>query len=240
MKDGIVARIQFSGLSHQFNSNNVLHNVSFELQRNTATLIKGENGSGKTTLLRILSGLLKPTTGYVDLDGKLIPWKKCKRRLIQHAIYLHQSPYMFSGNVYRNLAIGLSGAKNSKTNHNRIIDALHWAKLNQYQNASARTLSGGQQQRLAIARAGLTGSPFIMLDEPTANMDAESSTRTVQLLSQLKDQGVGLVISSHHTDIYRSLIDNTIALQTYGQPDRPDEESGSGDIPNNVTPISRG
>lgn len=232
-------QIQYSSISHQFNNIQILHNLSFDVRRNFATLITGDNGSGKTTLLRILSGLLQPTAGYVDLDGSLTSWRKAKYKLIQQTIYLHQSPYMFSGSVYRNLSIAVTGAIDSKTNQNRINEALHWTLLEAQRHATARTLSGGQQQRLAIARAWLTGSSFILLDEPTANMDTDSSLRTIELLARLKQQGVGMVISSHHTSIYQSLIDRVVNLDNKSSKASFIESNQTKQAADNVTPISR-
>ena len=226
--------VSFSAISHSFGSRKVLDNLGIELEPGKVVLLSGENGSGKTTLLRIIAGLLKPDTGYVDSGSGLLSWKKSRSNLIQHFIYLHQTPYMFEGSVYRNLSIATESMSNYEVRKNRVLDALEWAMLSGHRFASAKTLSGGQQQRVSLARAWLRQPPYILLDEPTANMDTNSARRTILLLEKLKHTNIGLIISSHIKHQFDSLVDNHLELRDFQLSSRS-EPRFSG----NVTSISR-
>ena len=226
--------VSFSAISHSFGSRKVLDNLDIELKPGKVVLLSGENGSGKTTLLRIIAGLLKPDTGYVDMGSGLLSWKKSRSNLIRNFIYLHQAPYMFDGSVYRNLSIATERMTKHEDRKNRVLDAMEWAMLSGHRFASAKTLSGGQQQRVSLARAWLRQPPYILLDEPTANMDANSARRTILLLEKLKQTNIGLVISSHIHHQFDNLVDDHLELKDFQLSSRGEQE-----FTGNVTPISR-
>ena len=226
--------ISFTAISHSFGTRKVLDNLAIDLEPGKAVLLSGENGSGKTTLLRIIAGLLKPDTGYIDTGSGLLSWRKSRSDLIRNFMYLHQTPYMFEGSVYRNLSIAAVSMTGSEDRKNRVLDAMEWAMLSGHRFAQAKTLSGGQQQRVSLARAWLRQPPFILLDEPTTNMDSNSAHRTIQLLEKLKLTNIGLIISSHIKHQFDSLADEHLELKDF-QLSAIDQQSFSG----NVTPITR-
>jgi tungstate transport system ATP-binding protein len=105
---------------------------------------------------------------------------------------------MFNTSVRRNLELAAQGKKlESQPGKEAVLAALHWSQLEAQAGQPARTLSGGERQRLALARARLVQPHFWLLDEPTANLDTEAVHKLAQLVSDLKQQGSALLITSH-------------------------------------------
>jgi len=205
-------RIIFSDIEKRFGDNQILTHSDLEIKSGQCILLCGKNGSGKTTLLRIIAGLDEPDSGYVNTGLGGSPWKQCRQELRQTSVYLHQEPYMFDGDVVRNLRISLHGAYTRKQREHQIRSALKWAGLEHIAHNYAKTLSGGERQRVAIARAWLRKPEILLLDEPVTNMDRDSRTRTVQLLLKLKHQGMALVVTSHDPVHFGSLTDTFMEI----------------------------
>jgi ABC-type multidrug transport system ATPase subunit len=204
--------INFSGIVKSFSGTRLLDNVGITLQGGNVLLLTGQNGTGKTTLLRILAGLEKPRSGYVNFGSADEKWKRLRKRLLENVMYLHQRPYMFSGSVAGNLSLALPASMTVKQKKESIIQALNWAGLTRHASSEAKTLSGGQQQRVALARAWLRQAPVLLLDEPIANMDVQSSTRTITLLQQLKHENIAILICSHNHQVFDGLVDQHFEL----------------------------
>ncbi len=212
--------IHFHHIYKFFQKRCLLNNVSLSLKGSTAILLSGENGAGKTTLLRILAGLEKPTYNMptscmvqFGAHGKSVEWKKCRRQLQQEVMYLHQQPYMFNGNVVRNLKLALPAGIPTVQLDRRICESLEWAQLTDLTETHAKRLSSGEKQRLSLARAWLRQSKILLLDEPIANMDRESRLRTVSLLKQLKKSHTALLIASHNHELFTDIVDHYTLLE---------------------------
>lgn len=190
----------------------MLSDAGLEIKSGQCTLLCGHNGSGKTTLLRIIAGLAAPDSGYVNTGLGRYTWKKCQRQLRRTSVYLHQQPYMFEGDVISNLNFSLQKKTSRNQRRKRIKAAIAWAGLEHVSENAAKTLSGGERQRVAIARAWLTDPKILLLDEPISNMDKESRSRTIQLLLNLKQQGVALVVSSHDPAHFEALTDTLLQI----------------------------
>ena len=204
--------IRFSRIAKFFHRRRLLDNLSLALTAGEVILLCGENGAGKTTLLKIICGLEKPADGAADFGRGEQPWKKCRARLQQHIMYMHQRPYLFAGSVSRNLGLALPRALTSTRRDEKIRRGLAWARMETLSRADAKTLSGGEAQRLALTRAWLRQSKFLLLDEPVANLDTASQFRTVELLRRLKNAGVGMIIAGHRAEIFNELADRHMRL----------------------------
>ncbi len=204
--------IQFTEISKSFSRVSVLTDVAVTIHGGRMYLLSGENGAGKTTLLKIFSGLLAPDQGSVSFGFDSRPIRKSRKELLRYLMYMHQNPYMFEGSVSRNLGIALKPFRTSQQRARDIDSALRWARLSKHKSAPAKSLSGGQQQRVALARAWLRQSPFLLLDEPVANLDISSALRTVELLQRLKETGAGIVISSHNFQFFNEHVDRRLIL----------------------------
>ena len=204
--------IYFSDIGIRFGHQQVLSGTELEIMSGRCILLCGNNGSGKTTLLRIIAGLQAPDSGFVNTGIGKYDWNRCRQQLRQTAVYLHQQPYMFDGDVISNLNFSLNSNLSRKQRIDRVNSALEWAGLENIAKNSAKTLSGGERQRVAIARAWLRDPQILLLDEPITNMDQDSRLRTIQLLINLKQQGVALVVSSHDPVHFESLTDTLLQI----------------------------
>lgn len=162
--------------------------------------LQGDNGTGKSTLMKLLAGIVKPSEGSLEYSGfKPVKWWQSST-LLGKAIYLHQHAYLFDGNVDYNLRYALPKAKYSAQEKQvRINQAIEMAQLGSLLKSNATDLSGGERQRLALARAWITQPKLLMLDEPISNMDKQSQKLVLAMINQLKNEGAGLIISSHQT-----------------------------------------
>jgi ABC-type multidrug transport system fused ATPase/permease subunit len=193
--------LRLSGVAYAYTKGKpVLHDVDFELPRRSLVAIKGRSGAGKSTLLEILAGLRTPTAGVVELDGERIAHKQA---LVGRVAYAGQQPAVFPDTIRANVAFGLPP---EAINDQAVWRALTRAHLDEvvrglpgrldFLLGFQQTLSGGQIQRLALARALYMDCDYLLLDEPTAALDAETEQ---QLLATFKELAVttGVVVVSH-------------------------------------------
>lgn len=203
--------IEYKHLKLSFGRREILSDVSISLKPNNVILLSGENGCGKSTLLRVMAGLLKPDAGQISCAGINSGFSQCRSSLLEQVMYLHQIPYMFNTSVKENLLIA---HKKGRGDHLRLVEqALEWVGLAHLANENARTLSGGERQRIALARALLRRPRILLLDEPTAHLDATSNAQIVNLLGELKSHTVSMLIASHEPCYLDNLINQELVLE---------------------------
>jgi ABC-type multidrug transport system ATPase subunit len=188
----------------------VLHDVSFAVPKGAVTALVGPSGAGKSTLLRCLNRLLVPDAGTVALDGEdAAGLEPCTLR--RRVGLVGQTPVMLPGSVRENLAYGLDeqGAPEE-----RLVRALADAGLDAaFLDRPASELSGGERARVALARA-LTREPeLLLLDEPTAALDAVASEHVAATLRSLADSGLGVVVATHDLPFAASIADRVLLLR---------------------------
>ena len=229
-----MTQLLFTKVDKSFGRRRILEGVDISLAAGECQLLCGENGAGKSTLLRILAGMERPDRAEVRGDGVPITWRKARKRLLSECIYLHQQPYLFEGSVRYNLNYPLKGLR---ANREALIrDGLKWSGLTPLADQPVHQLSGGERQRVALVRAWLRRPRVMLLDEPTANMDAGCRQRTVELLQVLKQEGVALVIATHDPLPFTIMADRTLGLVD-GRLEEVDPSPSV--LPEKVTPIKR-
>jgi len=209
---GSEGQIAFHGIDKHYRRRRILSSANITLRGGCCTLLYGENGAGKTTLMRIIAGLERPDRCRVDCGLGEISWRRYRRTLQQRVLYLHQQPYMFDRSVRDNLAFVLS-RRHGRGRDAAIDAALDWAGLTRLAAASARELSGGERQRVALARAWLRQPGILLLDEPTTNLDQAARLRTLQLLAELRQQGITLLVASHEIHLFQAIADEHLLLE---------------------------
>lgn len=161
--------------------------------------LHGENGSGKSSLLQLLALLLPPRAGSMRFAGQKVAWQAgALHRTRRQITLLEQNPLLFSGTVEQNLAFGLKlRGLHGKPLHQRVDQALEITGLGGFNQRPAGELSGGESRRVALARALALQPQLLLLDEPTANLDAGQVDALERFLVTLPGQGMCLVIATH-------------------------------------------
>jgi tungstate transport system ATP-binding protein len=122
--------------------------------------------------------------------------------LRSEVIYVHQHPYLFHTTVAANIGYGLSARRMPSQARDRVVaEAMAWAGVEHLRAVPPQKLSGGEKQRVALARAHVLHPKVLLLDEPTANLDAEARGQIVTLLGQLADRDTCVVVACHDREI---------------------------------------
>jgi ABC-type multidrug transport system ATPase subunit len=183
-----------------------VNNVSFELGNGQAAALLGPNGAGKSTLIKCLLGLLN-YTGEIILDGNNI---KSNSKVSKARIsYIPQEPALYDTRAYDILSFF---AKLRKVDPGRIDEVLKQVNLLQHKNKLTSELSGGMKQRLSFAIALLANAKFLILDEPTSNLDSESRNEILRIIKGLKKNGYTILFSSHRVDEVMQIADKVISM----------------------------
>lgn len=202
----------FRKLSKHYGKRLLFAELEVPLIAGQCLLLTGKNGAGKTTLMRILAGLDKPDSGEVQVEPNYYSWLAYRSQLQRQVLYLHQQPYLFEGSVWDNLAFALARGLSRLEQTQQIEAVATWAGLDSLLKNKAKQLSGGEAQRLAIARALLRKPSALLLDEPTANMDHSARLLTLEMLENLKQQGLMLMVASHDPDWFQAVTNQQIKL----------------------------
>ena len=157
------------------------------------TGIVGPNGAGKTTLLEVMALLRRPTRGQLTLWGQ--PARRDDRKLQRKVVMVMHAGYMFRGSVLDNVLFGLKARGLSRTQAKlRAAEALEVVDLSEFARRDAAELSAGQRQRVNLARAIAIQPRAILLDEPSANVDARTVDIICALLRRLRDQRATTIV----------------------------------------------
>lgn len=187
----------------------VLRGVSHEFEQGKSYALVGASGSGKSTLLHILGGLDQPDHGAIFFEGQDIFKLKNKDQFHnQHLGFVFQFHYLIKElTVVENIMLmGQIKGDSASVCKNRAEELLEAVGLTEKTHSYPEQLSGGQQQRVAVARAIFNKPAFLLADEPTGNLDADSAASLVQLLlGAVRSWGMGLVLCSHDKAVYEKM-----------------------------------
>ena len=180
-----------------------LNGVDLKIEEGEFTAIVGPSGSGKTTLLNMIGGLDTPTKGEVNIDGTGISSLK-SRKLIDFR--LHNIGFVFQAynlipvlTAIENVAFIMQLQGQSKDiRHKRAMELLDSVGIGEKADQRPGNLSGGQQQRVAVARALASEPKFILADEPTANLDSNSTNELLDIMLKMNiDSNITFIFSTH-------------------------------------------
>ncbi len=202
------------GLRKVYRKRAVVDDVDLELHQGEVVGLLGPNGAGKTTSFYIIVGFIRPDSGHVALDGKEISGLPMYKRARLGIAYLPQESSIFRKlTVEENVLAILETQRISGAERRQRLDELldlmgvtHIRKSRGYQ------LSGGERRRVEIARALVTRPKFILLDEPFAGIDPIAVADLQRAVSQLKTQGLGILITDHNVRETLSITDRAYIL----------------------------
>ena len=199
----IIGNITFSDVSFAYNSKeSVLDNLNFEISQNETVAIVGKSGSGKSTIANLISRFYSDYSGKIAIDGiSILDYQLSHLR--QSISIVNQSPTLFNDTIEKNIAYGESEIDQAKLKEaaeisgcNEFISRLPEGFKSEIGDDGV-LLSGGQRQRIAIARALLNEPKLIIADEPTGNLDPQTSQEIMQLFKSLHEKGMTLLMATH-------------------------------------------
>lgn len=206
--------LEVFNIGKRYKHRSVLRNVSLNVRRGEAVGLLGPNGAGKTTCFYCVTGLITPDYGDVHIDGQDITYMPMYKRARMGIGYLPQEASIFRNlSVEDNIKAVLEIVIKSKEKQKRLLeDLLNEFSIAHLRKSPAIALSGGERRRLEIARA-LAGQPsYILLDEPLAGIDPIAVGEIRQLVAQLKNRGLGVLITDHNVRETLDIIDRAYIL----------------------------
>jgi lipopolysaccharide export system ATP-binding protein len=208
------SRLEAHDLTKRYRGRTVLRGVGLAVSRGEAVGLLGPNGAGKTTSFYIITGLIAPDHGRVVLDGHDVTRLPMYRRARLGIGYLPQEASIFRGlDVEDNIRAVLEVVEPDKRRREAVLaDLLDEFALGHLRHAPALALSGGERRRVEIARALATDPGFILLDEPLAGIDPINVAEIRELVSHLKERGLGVLITDHNVRDTLDIIDRAYIL----------------------------
>ena len=229
-RDGVLL---VSGLQKSYKGRMVVKDVTLGVRRGEAVGLLGPNGAGKTTSFYMITGLVRPDAGRIELNGHDITSTPMYRRARLGIGYLPQEASIFRGlSVENNIRSVLEVVEPDRKERERQLDALlEEFSITHLRKSPSIALSGGERRRCEIARALATRPSFMLLDEPFAGIDPIAVGDIQDLVRHLTQRGIGVLITDHNVRETLGLIDRAYIIHdgnvlTHGSPqqiiDNPD------------------
>jgi cell division transport system ATP-binding protein len=194
--------VSFSAVAKRYpGGKTALESVSFALESGEMAFLTGRSGAGKSTLLKLIPAIERPTSGAVIVNGQNV--SALKRGAIPYlrrniGLVFQDQKLLYDRNVYENVTLPLAfSGQPPQEAARRARAALDKVGLLAREKSNPIELSGGEQQRLAIARAVVNRPALLVADEPTANLDAESAAKVIDIFVAFHQVGVTVLIATH-------------------------------------------
>ncbi|MDO6590392.1 LPS export ABC transporter ATP-binding protein [Loktanella sp. D2R18] len=206
--------LKIVNLRKSYRKRPVIRDVTIDLGRGEVVALLGPNGSGKTTCFYSIAGLVTPEGGKVIIDGRDVTLLPMYRRAQLGIGYLPQEMSIFRGmsvedNILSILEIAL---KDHHKRRERLEELLSEFSIEHLRRASAMALSGGERRRVEIARCLAAGPKYVLLDEPFAGVDPIAVGEIRHLVADLKNRGIGVLITDHNVQETLQIVDRAYIL----------------------------
>ena len=208
------AGLKIVNLRKSYRKRLVIRDVSINLGRGEVVALLGPNGSGKTTCFYSIAGLVTPEGGQVVIDGRDVTALPMYRRARLGIGYLPQEISIFRGmSVEDNIMAILEIAEPKRRNRQqKLEDLLSEFSIEHLRRAPALALSGGERRRAEIARCLAAGPKYVLLDEPFAGVDPIAVGEIRELVADLKNRGIGVLITDHNVQETLQIVDRAYIL----------------------------
>jgi branched-chain amino acid transport system ATP-binding protein len=188
--------LRLKGVESGYGSIRALNGVDLEVRRGEIVTLLGANGAGKSTTLKTISGLVRATSGVVELEGQDITSMKASSIARLGLVHVPEGRHILKGlTVKENLELGAFTVKDPELRKQRMQHVFElFPILDKRQNQDGSLLSGGQQQMLAIGRAIMHGPHVLLLDEPSMGLAPKLVTETMQIIKRLNEEGTTILL----------------------------------------------
>ena len=197
--------VELRSVSKSFGRYDALRDVSLSVPAGTVTCVLGDNGAGKSTLIRTLSGLHRPTSGEILVDGEPVRFRGPRDAIDAGIATVHQDLAVVGQlSVWRNFFLGQELTGRTGTLRQREMRRVTAGALREMGidladvDVPVGSLSGGQRQVVAIARAVHFGARVVILDEPTAALGVKQSGMVLRFVAAARERGIGVVLITHN------------------------------------------
>lgn len=194
-----------------------LYDLNLNIEKGDFVFIIGSTGCGKSTIIKMIYREEKPTKGEIIIGGKDVSkvWNskvyKIRRRM---GVVFQDYKLLEKSTVYENVAFALEVFGLPKDEiHEKVIKALELVGLKNKVKSFPHQLSGGEQQRVAIARAIVNEPKLLICDEPTGNLDPDTSMEVMKVLEAINDLGTTIIMVTHDREIVNKMKKRTILLE---------------------------
>ena len=227
---GALAMIIFDGVTKTYEPSIVgLDDVSVQIDKGEFVFLVGPSGSGKSTFIKLLLKEIEPSTGNLIVGGKSLPkLKRSKVPTLRRNIGCVFQDFKLLPNrsVYQNVAYALQVQGKSRTEiRKKVPDIIGLVGLADKSDRFPHELSGGEQQRVSVARAFVNHPPLLIADEPTGNLDPDTSVGIMQLLYRINRAGTTVVMATHDREMVDKMRRRVIQLEE-GKVVRDDRRGG--------------
>lgn len=206
--------LKANNLVKQYSKRNVVDTVSVSVKQGEIVGLLGPNGAGKTTTFYMITGMIKPNSGEILLDGQDISAEPMYKRARLGIGYLPQEASIFRKmTVYQNIYSVLEFMPLDKSEREEKTEMLlKEFGITHISGSKGYVLSGGERRRTEIARAIATDPKFILLDEPFAGIDPIAVEEIMKIVAKLKNKGIGVLITDHNVHETLSIVDRGYIL----------------------------
>ena len=206
--------LKIESLRKSYRKRLVISDVSMHLHRGEVVALLGPNGSGKTTCFYSIAGLVTPEGGRVSIDGRDVTRLPMYRRARLGIGYLPQETSIFRGMKVEDniLAVLELSMKDRVRRFERLEELLNEFSIEHLRRSPALALSGGQRRRVEIARCLAANPKYLLLDEPFAGVDPIAVAEIRNLVSDLKNRGLGVLITDHNVRETLDIVDRAYIL----------------------------